>query len=204
LDVGCGSGRASIPFARNGVKVIGLDISEQMVLRAKEKSKKQGLTDYIDYIIGDSENLPFKNNSFDAVIAFGVLYHVPTPQKMLDQMSKVLKREGIYFGHENNKTILRPIFDFLMCISRLWVEEAGNHPLISKSELKNWANKVDLDIKIKSSVFFPPHLYNLLGFENAKKFIAFSDKILNRIQLTKNMGGVLIIQGKKTLVNSEA
>ena len=61
--------------------MIGLDISEQMVLRAKNKSKKQGLTDYIDYIIGDSESLPFKNNSFDGVIAFGVLHHVPTPQK---------------------------------------------------------------------------------------------------------------------------
>ena len=203
LDVGCGSGRASIPFAKNGVKVIGLDISEQMVLRAKNKSKKQGLTDYIDYIIGDSESLPFKNNSFDGVIAFGVLHHVPTPQKMLDQMSKVLKSGGIYFGHENNKTILRPIFDFLMCISRLWIEEAGNHPLISKAELTNWANKVDFDIKINSSVFFPPHLYNLLGFENAKKLIAFSDKILNRIPFVKNMGGILIIQGKKTLINSE-
>ena len=43
LDVGCGTGRASIPFAQNGVKVIGLDISEQMVVRAKNKSKKMGL-----------------------------------------------------------------------------------------------------------------------------------------------------------------
>ena len=68
----------------------------------------------------------------------------------------------------------------------LWVEEAGNHPLISKPELTNWANMVDIDVKIKSS-FFPPHLYNLLGFENAK-LIAFSDKILNRIPLVKNMG----------------
>ena len=112
-------------------------------------------------------------------------------------MSRVLKSEGIYFGHENNKTILRPIFDFFMCISRLWIEEAGNHPLISKSELTKWANKVNLDIKIKSSVFFPPHFYNLLGFENAKKLIAFSDNLLNRIPLVKNMGGILIIQGKK-------
>ena len=92
-----------------------------------------------------------------------------------------------------------------MCISRLWVEEAGNHPLISKSELKNWAKKVNIEVKIKSSVFFPPHLYNLLGFENAKKLIAFSDKILNRMPFVKkNMGGILIIQGKKTLINSEA
>ena len=203
LDLGCGSGRASLPFAQNGVKVIGLDISEQMVLRAKRKSEKLGIKDHVDYVVGDSENLPFRQNSFDAVLAFGVLHHVPTPQKMLQQMSKVLKNGGIYFGHENNKTILRPIFDFLMCISRLWLEEAGNHPLISKSELSNWANKVSLDVEIKSSVFCPPHLYNLLGDEKAKKLISFSDNLLNRIPFVRDMGGILIIQGKKTLINSE-
>ena len=203
LDVGCGSGRASLPFAQNGIKVIGLDISEQMVLRAKHKSQKLGLENLTDYVVGDSENLPLRQNSFDAVLAFGVLHHVPTPQKMLQQMSKVLKIEGMYFGHENNKTILRPIFDFLMCISRLWVEEAGNHPLISKSELSNWAKQVDLDVKIKSSVFFPPHLYNLLGDEKAKKLITFSDNLLNRIPFVKDLGGILVIKGRKSLIAFE-
>jgi len=203
LDVGCGSGRASLPFARNGVKVIGLDISEQMVLRAKRKSEKLGIKNHVDYVVGDSENLPFRQNSFDAVLAFGVLHHVPTPQKMLQQMSKVLKNDGLYFGHENNKTILRPLFDFMMNISRLWIEEAGNHPLIAKSELTHWANDVNLDVKVKSSVFFPPHFYNLLGDKNAKKLIVFSDNLLNRIPFVKNMGGILIIQGKKSLIDSE-
>ena len=203
LDVGCGSGRASIPFARNGVKVIGLDISEQMVLRAKCKSEKLGIKDHVDYVVGDSENLPFRQNSFDAVLAFGVLHHVPTPQKMLQQMSKVLKNDGLYFGHENNKTILRPLFDIMMKISRLWIEEAGNHPLIAKSELTHWAKQVNLDVKIKSSVFFPPHLYNLLGDKNAKRLITISDNLLNRIPCVKNMGGILIIQGKKSLIASE-
>ena len=203
LDVGCGSGRASIPFARNGVKVIGLDISEQMVLRAKHKSEKLGLKDRTNYVVGDSENLPFRQNSFDAVLAFGVLHHVPTPEKMLQQMSRVLKIEGLYFGHENNKTILRPIFDFMMKISRLWIEEAGNHPLISKGELTNWTKNVNLDVKIKTSVFCPPHLYNLLGDKKAKRLITFSDNLLNRMPCVKNIGGILIIQGKKTLIHSE-
>ena len=58
-------------------------------------------------------------------------------------------------------------------------------------------------LKIKSSVFFPPHLYNLLGDEKAKKLISFSDNLLNRIPFVRDMGGILIIQGKKTLINSE-
>jgi hypothetical protein len=90
-----------------------------------------------------------------------------------------------------------------MKISRLWIEEAGNHPLIAKSELTQWAKLVDLDVKIKSSVFFPPHLYNLLGDRNAKKLISFSDNFLNRIPFVKNMGGILIIQGKKSLIASK-
>lgn len=197
LDVGCGTGRASTPFAQNGVRVIGLDISEQMVLRAKKKGERLGMTESIDYVVGDSENLHFKKNSFDAVLAFGVLHHVPTPQIMLGQMSKVLKDGGLYFGHENNKTILRPIFDLLMFFSRLWIEEAGNHPLISKPELREWAEKVNLDVKIKSSVFLPPHLYNLLGYSGAKRLINYSDKLFNKFPIIQDTGGVLIIEGQK-------
>ena len=90
-----------------------------------------------------------------------------------------------------------------MKISRLWIEEAGNHPLIAKSELTHWAKQVNLDVKIKSSVFFPPHLYNLLGDKKAKRLITFSDDLLNRIPFVKNMGGILIIQGKKSLIHFE-
>ncbi|MEC7173575.1 MAG: class I SAM-dependent methyltransferase [Bacteroidota bacterium] len=198
LDVGCGTGRASTPFAKNGVKVIGLDISEEMVIRAKRKSESLGLIDNTDYVVGDSENLPFATNSFDAVLAFGVLHHVPSPQRMLQQMSRVLKNNGFYFGHENNKTVFRPLFDLLMKFSRLWIEEAGNHPLISISELKKWSVNADINMSIKSSVFLPPHLLNFLNFSTAKKVIYFSDKFLNLIPFIRNNGGVLVIKGRKT------
>jgi hypothetical protein len=43
----------------------------------------------------------------------------------------------------------------------------------------------------------------LLGNENAKKLIALSDNFLNRIPFVKNMGGILIIKGKKSLISTE-
>jgi len=89
----------------------------------------------------------------------------------------------------------------MMKISRLWIEEAGNYPLIAKSELTNWVNDVNLDVRIKSSVLFPPHLDNLLGYTNAKRLITFSDNLLNRIPFLKNMGGILIINGKKVILS---
>ena len=98
---------------------------------------------------------------------------------MLNEMSNVLKDKGLYFGHENNKTILRPFFDLLMRFSRLWIEEAGNHPLISSSELKKWTKNVGIEVSVKSSVFFPPHLFNLVGFSGAKKINNYFRQIIS-------------------------
>ena len=197
LDIGCGTGRASFPFIKKGVNAIGLDISDNMVYQAKKKSDSLGLSNKVDYIIGDSENLPFKNESFDAVIAFGVLHHVPNPQIMLQQIANCLKENGFYFGHENNDSILRPIFDLMMKISKLWEEEAGDHPLISKMKLAQWAEIAGLSLEMRSSVFIPPHLLNIFNANFAKLILSISDFIFNNLKLTNNLGGILVIKGRK-------
>ena len=177
LDIGCGTGRASLAFAQKGSTVVGLDISEEMVKKARDKSRDLSLQDQTDYLVGDAENPPFANNSFDAVIAFGVLHHVPRPQDLLREISRLLKPDGYYFGHENNKTMLRPLFDLAMKISKLWDEEAGNHPLISQKELDQWSKCAGMEVKSKTSVFLPPHIFNFVGESNAKRLISFSDKL---------------------------
>ena len=54
-------------------KIIGLDISEGMLAVGKEKISKAKLNDKIEMIVGDSENMPFEDNSFDAItVSFGV------------------------------------------------------------------------------------------------------------------------------------
>lgn len=74
LDIACGTGDFSIEALKHGVKrVIGADISENMLAVAREKAKKRGLADRLDFQYGDSENLSFETDTFDAVtVAFGV------------------------------------------------------------------------------------------------------------------------------------
>jgi 2-polyprenyl-3-methyl-5-hydroxy-6-metoxy-1,4-benzoquinol methylase/uncharacterized protein YbaR (Trm112 family) len=197
LDIGCGTGRASFPFARRGVNVIGFDISEGMIKEAREKAIKLGIHENMDYLIGDAENPPFKEGCFDQVIVFGVLHHVPAPIKVLGSISKMLKPNGRYFGHENNKSKLRWIFDLSMKFYKLWNEEAGNHPLIAQDELREWGAKAGLKITSITSVYLPPHLYNLVGYRNAKSLMVLSDNICNSLPFIKGNGGALIIEGRK-------
>lgn len=92
LDVACGTGDFSIAAYKAGVeKVIGIDISENMVEIGRRKIKEKRLEEKIILTTGDSEALEFENNNFDAVtVAFGVrnFEHL---EKGLGEMLRVLK-----------------------------------------------------------------------------------------------------------------
>lgn len=95
LDVACGTGDFSIAAYKAGIRrVIGIDISENMVEVGKQKIKERGLEPYITLQSGDSENMEFPDGIFDAVtVAFGVrnFEHL---EKGLTEMSRVLKKGG--------------------------------------------------------------------------------------------------------------
>ena len=95
LDVACGTGDFSIAANKAGVKkVIGVDISENMVAVGCKKVRERGLEQQIELMAGDSENLEFPDGHFDAVtVAFGVrnFEHL---EKGLTEMQRVLKPDG--------------------------------------------------------------------------------------------------------------
>lgn len=65
LDVGCGTGRHSIEMTRRGYRMTGIDLSESMLAKARQKAKAQKLN--IEFLQHDARNLPF-NSRFDAAI----------------------------------------------------------------------------------------------------------------------------------------
>ncbi len=92
LDVGIGTGK-NIEFYDKEAKVIGIDFSEKMLEKAKEKLIKTD-TKNITLKHMDAENLHFKDNSFDYVVTSCVFCSVPNPIKGLKEIRRVLKPTG--------------------------------------------------------------------------------------------------------------
>jgi len=95
LDVACGTGNFTRDFARavgpTGL-VAGLDASETMLRRAVGES--DGLEDRVAYVRGDVIEMPFREQSFDAVCCFAALNLFAEPMKALDSMTSMLTPGG--------------------------------------------------------------------------------------------------------------
>jgi len=82
LEVGCGIGTDLIQFARRGAGyVVGYDITPKSVKITKNRFELYGLRLKGKFLIGDAENLPFKDNCFDFVYSFGVFTTHQIPKK---------------------------------------------------------------------------------------------------------------------------
>ena len=95
LDIATGTGDLAIALVKTGAKkVVGLDISPGMLQVGKDKVSKKDLTDTVEMVIGDSENLAFEDNSFDAItVAFGVR-NFENLEKGLAEILRVLRPGG--------------------------------------------------------------------------------------------------------------
>lgn len=91
LDVGCGTG---LFFSHVTVKshiVVGLDVSCELLLRAKEQAKTLR---NVFVVQADADHLPFRNEFFDVVFSFTVLQNMPKPLMTLSELKRVAKLDG--------------------------------------------------------------------------------------------------------------
>ena len=91
-DLGCGEGELSTIMAKFGAKVMAIDISPELINIAKSKADLDGVSNNIEFIVGDAENYIF-NNKFDAVICYGVLHHMNV-QTILPRIHESLCESG--------------------------------------------------------------------------------------------------------------
>lgn len=97
LDIATGTGDLAILMTETKAKkIIGLDISAGMLEVGRKKIAQKSLSDKIEMVLGDSENIPYADNTFDAItVAFGVR-NFETLEKGLAEILRVLKPNGIF------------------------------------------------------------------------------------------------------------
>lgn len=112
LDIATGTGDLAINLAATNAKeIIGLDISNGMLEVGRKKINSKKLENIISMVIGDSENLPFEDNTFDAItVAFGVR-NFENLEKGLSEILRVLKPNGIFVILETSVPT-NPIYKF--------------------------------------------------------------------------------------------
>ena len=93
LDVGCGQGLILSLIAEKAREVVGLDASQKSLKQA-EKGIRELKLNNVELVKGDAENLPFQNDTFDTVYSIGVLHHTSNTQQGINEIHRVLKREG--------------------------------------------------------------------------------------------------------------
>jgi SAM-dependent methyltransferase len=93
LDVACGTGNQSIPAARTGADVTGLDLCPNLLEQARDRARAENLQ--VEFVEGDAEQLPQKNSSFDVVLSmFGAMF-APRPERVVSELLRVCKPGGL-------------------------------------------------------------------------------------------------------------
>ncbi len=112
LDIATGTGDLAISLtATNAKEIIGLDISDGMLEVGRRKIQSKKLDGIISMVIGDSEDLPFDDNTFDAItVAFGVR-NFENLEKGLAEILRVLKPNGVFVILETSVPT-NPIYKF--------------------------------------------------------------------------------------------
>jgi ubiquinone/menaquinone biosynthesis C-methylase UbiE len=123
LDIGTGSARLAIELAKsksNKFEIIGLDVSDDMLARAKTNARAAGVGDKITFIKGNAADLPFPDKSFDLVVSYASLHHWFTPEKVFSEAKRVVKDNGAVIIRDNRRVYGNPLWEaFIWALSLL-------------------------------------------------------------------------------------
>ena len=151
LEIGAGSGDAlrSLVEQRDSVRIVALDLSPSALAAVKARNQ-----DRVVPALGDALALPFGHNTFDAVVCFEVIEHLPDVAAAVDEMLRVLRRPGyLVFGLPNHGSLWTPIEDAIRGRRRLAFGVDGR-----LGALRWWAHNLRLTVTKRCSAT-PAFLY---------------------------------------------
>jgi len=94
LEVGCGLGVFCIHIAKEKGEAIGLDISKNAILKAKDLARKYGVEDKVQFVVSDARFLPFTDRSEDIIVSSETLEHISNHEQAFHELARITDNSG--------------------------------------------------------------------------------------------------------------
>lgn len=110
LDYGCGNGENSLPLVKRGARVVGLDVSEELLSLARQRLALHGVADRATFLAASAHDLPLPDHSVDAVMGIAILHHLDL-ELAAREVLRVLKPGGLAIFQEpvRNSRLLKAL-----------------------------------------------------------------------------------------------
>jgi ubiquinone/menaquinone biosynthesis C-methylase UbiE len=120
LEIGPGPGYLGLEWleATEGARLVGLEISLEMIALARRNAEEYGLLSRVEYVAGDAHHLPFEDEGFDAVFTNGSLHEWARPEVVFAEIRRVLKPGGRFFVSDLRRDMSRPMEWLLWLFTR--------------------------------------------------------------------------------------
>ena len=156
LDVGCGGGFSCEFMAARGVVVSGIDQSQKCINAAQKHAIASNFD--IDYRCGVGEQMPYADCTFDVVVCVDVLEHVADVQRVLAEVFRILKPNGLFFFDTINRNFKSKLVMIWLMENILGEIQKGVHDwhkFIPPQELTEWLQQTGFDqVEIKGFDLF--------------------------------------------------
>jgi len=191
LEIGVGAGTDHLQWARAGAICYGIDLTQAAIEITRSRLSMYGFESNLQCT--DAENLPFDDEIFDLVYSWGVIHHTEHPQRIIQEIKRVLKSDGVFIGMMYNRHSLVAF--------EVWVRSAlfKGKPWRSLSEVI-WYSMESLGTKAYT-VSELKELFSEFGSFSAKPIITAYDRSIGPAWLSKffpdQWGWFITIRAKK-------
>lgn len=198
LDLGCGTGEPCLDLAGLGLRVVGVDIAEEMLAVGQQKAGEKGLASRVDFVAGDAESPPVRDAAFDACVLLGTLHHLPSPAEGVAAAARKLKTPGHFYSQDPHNSPLRFLFDWLMKLRKIYDEEARDEPLLTGPQLGGWMAAAGLSGQTRLSIYLPPHAFGFCSPAGAGRLLRATDAAFGALPGVRRWAGYVIAEAVKT------
>jgi 2-polyprenyl-3-methyl-5-hydroxy-6-metoxy-1,4-benzoquinol methylase len=195
LDVGTGTGRAALLFARGGAHVTAVDASEEMLRVARKRAADERLS--VKFLIGDVHALDFPDRSFDVVVCLRVVMHSPRWRLSVVELCRVADRLVILdYPSTHSFALFQSIGRRIMSAVGLKTEA---YRVFSDREIADVFDRSGFRIRsVHRQFVLPIAFHKMIG---SRRFTVRFEGMLERIGLLRLLGSPVTLVAERCVIS---